>query len=82
MTASIPVAYVIGRLLANEKYGIYNANHRINRLRIKSYIVLVIAGLIYLPTIPVFTPQNSGIFKPEFYEKKVQRDLDLKLDLY
>ena len=45
-----------GVLQTNEKYGIYNANHRINRIRIKSYIVLVIAGLIYLPTIPVFTP--------------------------
>ncbi|CAD8067704.1 unnamed protein product [Paramecium primaurelia] len=79
---TIPASYIIGRILANEKYGIYNANHRIRRMRIYTYFSFVLIGFIYIPTIPVFTPQNSGIFQPQFYEKKVQRDLDLSLNLY
>lgn len=76
------ISFLGGRIFANEYYGIYNTPARIRLCRLGTFALLSWYGMWYVPASPIFTPQNSGILQPEYLERKLQRDLDLELNLY
>jgi len=65
------MSFLAGRMFANEYYGIYNTPARIRLCRLGTFAVFSWLGIWYVHASPIFTPQNSGILKPEYFERKL-----------